>query len=678
MQAKTRTAAAATVAAPKPANGTKLDLTDWIDEEETNRIAMTASKLLLAVAALATVQAELLRGNLPDKKELKRLNQQRHQLNAARAKKELEIEKSAWKELTKEEKKELLEELKRDEERVADDEKKNKDKSKDKGKKDDEESKQSKNPIHQYHTLLDSEINSNELNAIWKSLSKDEKKQVLALQEGRLIFDKEGNLVDNPDYFVEKLTKEEKKEMMKAEKEKEENKPSKDEEKPNKGDKPNKEEENDMQPNSQAKPNSKPEEDDMKPNNSVANTFVNTNPIVIEYQPEVEETSTTSTTTTTTTTKKPKTSTTTMTEKEEDMTPNSQAKPNDANDFVNPMPSLTFSSSAATTTTTSTTTTSAEVTTAQDTEVTSTYTFAKQLPDPSKPLNQEEERWTIAGQPWFTQTAGCYTDSCVMSGINESMGPIGVPVYSNMTLTTKKDFKGGIFTFLVKGKTRLPNEAFSVSVDEEIASSVISEDGDWVEYGVAVDQGQHAVTWSHISNPFGLEALPFHSGGALMIDDLRYSPFQKIGQTGILQDFDGEDEFIMTTDGDATWEMVRRDGSHSIQASTNDIDASSGSSNVNFVLYSKEGGTLKYNLLTSTTAPHDDFVILLNGKPVEAVFGLMMNFEKRSLDIPSGKVVVTFQHRKNPGQLSKNVLETLGAVKTEGFTRLDDVKFKIN
>ena len=633
---------------------------------------MTASKLLLAAAALVTVQAELLRGNLPDKKELKRLNLQRHQLNAARDKKELEIEKSAWQELSKEEKKEILEELKREEERVADDEeeekkkKKNKDKSKnkDKGKEDDKEKNTPQSSIHEYHTLLDTEIKPNELNAIWKSLSKEEKKQVLALQEGRLIFDNKGNLIDNPDYIMEKLTKEEKKEMMKAEKEKDENKPSK-------GDEPNENEE-DMQPNSQAKPSSNPEKDDMKPNNSAANTFVNTKPILIDYQPEVEET--TSTTSTTTTTKKPK-------ETEEDMTPNSQAKPNEANDFVNPMPSITFSSSAATTTTTSTTTTSAKVTTTtqdseEDTEVTSTYTFAKELPDPSTPLNQSEEHWTMDGLPWITQTTGCYTDSCVLSGINESMGPTGVPVYSNLTLTTEKIFKGGIFTFLVQGKTRLPNEVFVVTVDEEVASSVISENDKWVEYGVVVEQGKHKVTWSHISNPLGLTAVPFHSGGALMVDDLRYSPFQKFGQDGIQQDFEGEDGLIMTLDGDATWKVYGHSGLHSILASTDDIDGESGSSNVNFELYSKEGGTLKYNISTSTTAPHDDFVILLNGKPVEAVFGLMPNFEKKTLDIPGGKVVVTFQHRKNPGKLSKNVLEALGTVKTEGYTKLDDVSFK--
>jgi hypothetical protein len=41
-----------------------------------------------------------------------------------------------------------------------------------------------------------------------------------------------------------------------------------------------------------------------------------------------------------------------------------------------------------------------------------------------------------------------------------------------------------------------------------------------------------------------------------------------------------------------------------------------------------------------------------------------------------GKVVVTFQHRKNPGQFSDEVLEALGQVETEGLTRLDDIMFE--
>jgi hypothetical protein len=253
-------------------------------------------------------------------------------------------------------------------------------------------------------------------------------------------------------------------------------------------------------------------------------------------------------------------------------------------------------------------------------------------------------------------------------------------IYSNLTLTTDDEFEGGVLHFVLAGEGfAMPREVFVVAVDEEVAFSTTEIDGSWGEYSVSVGQGKHTVTWSHVYNPLGLEALPEKKDGemGLRMDDLRFSPFDKMNDQGF-EDNKGKG-LVMTSDGDAVWQVNDEDsnsGKYSIMAKSSSISKSSGLSNVNFVLHSEYGGTLKYKISTSTTAPHDDFAILLNDKPAEAVFGLTPNFDYRSIDVPMGKVVVTLQHRKNPGNLNSEVLDALGKVSTEGFTRLDDVRFE--
>jgi hypothetical protein len=372
-------------------------------------------------------------------------------------------------------------------------------------------------------------------------------------------------------------------------------------------------------------------------------------------------------------------------EEEEEMTQNSQA----AGDFVLPMPMLTFGNQdedeMKPNSASSNNISNGEQTAKnEDVSCPNCFTFASQLIDPSIQWDSFDSSsdlsWSMSGLGWETVTQGCYEgSSCIASGITDSPDHQGGAVYSNLTLTLDDTFDGGVLTFQVKVKDGLsmPNEAFYVTVDDEVKTSPLSFQDEWTEYSVAVGRDQHTVTWSHVYNPLSLESLPSSTAGGLVMDDLRYSPFERIKDQGF------EDNkakgFVMTSDGDAVWKIDNEDsnsGSYSIFASTKGIKQDSGSSNVNFVLYSEEGGILKYKISTSTTAPHDDFAILLNGKPVDAVFGLMPTFDYESLDIPKGKVAVTFQHRKNPGNLSLDVLEALGTVRTKGFTRLDDVRFE--
>merc|ERR1712194_20384 len=99
---------------------------------------------------------------------------------------------------------------------------------------------------------------------------------------------------------------------------------------------------------------------------------------------------------------------------------------------------------------------------------------------------------------------------------------------------------------------------------------------------------------------------------------------------------------------------------------------------IRFELNSQHGGTLKYKIKTSTTAPHDDFAILLGGEVKEAVFGEMSGFENRKLVVPPGHQLVTMRHRKNPGNFGRAVLASLGEAGTEGKTWLKDLRFDQN
>ena len=634
---------------------------------------------------------------LPQKKDLgklKRINDERKRKNKqARQKRETDQDSEStmddeWKNMSKDEKKKLLKRL-RDEERKHDEEKgKSQDKDSDRDERDNNNNSGGARAqvkpnqlayLQQYFNHLDggmelnSQLTDSDANISWSGLTKEEKKRIKEMIDGELQIKNEmmGDSDGDRSGWKE-LTKQEKKELLGKGKEIDEH-----------------DKEEDIIPNSNQATSSEnvTNEDEVSKNDESSNEAED---FAIHNRP------------------KPGTLTVedimdfhaqnggnSKDEKEEDMAQNSEQSStnnkydedisSEANDFILPMPSLTFGNDQE----------DEDQDVSSNPEVTpevppdtnegcpDCFTFAEQLADQSVQLDSfdasSELDWSMYGLGWNVISQGCFEGtSCITSGINGSPDHQGKPVHSNLTLTFDGDFDGGvlIFQLLAKDGFNIPNEAFYVTVDDDLKLSVMSIENKWTEYSVSVGKGKHVVTWSHVYNPLGLEAVPAINAGRLIIDDLRYHPFQRVRDQGFEDKNKG---LTMTSDGDATWTVDNEDsvsGKYSILASSDKIKADSGSLNVNFVLYSEEGGTLKFKVSTSTTAPHDDFAILLNNEPVDAFFGLMPSFEDQSLEMPMGKVVVTLQHRKNPGKLSRGILDSLGRVKTKSYTRLDDIRFE--
>ncbi|KAL3805618.1 hypothetical protein HJC23_005862 [Cyclotella cryptica] len=626
----------------------------------------TSKRKLLLVMTMAslspTMGSTLLRGadldqsshhptrrHLPQNEgilNLKRINDERKRKNEQR-------QDDQWKSLSKEEKKKLLAELKIEEEAQQQKSTGNLNEKVQNGRVNGNQLAYLQQYFHQIDGDLEmqsSQLDDVDEDVTWQDLTKEEKKRVIAMMNEELKFHNE---------VGDKLTKQEKKDKMK---------------------------EGLMQGSSQFVNGDSGEDNHNDSETAVgADEFVNNNskPGKLTVDEVMNNNSEND-----------------GKENEEGMTQNSNQATNNnnlANGFLNPMPQLTFNDNGS----------------ANDAFVSSNsnvpndapiaygkckgcYSFAKTLTDPSIQLDAfdptSDLQWSMSGLGWSivessSVSGDCYEgESCIASGIRSHATDsvtLGEPTYSNLTLTTDDEFEGGVLTFQVSVQDGLPmpNEAFFVTVDDKLRLAPISVDGDkWVEYSVPVGVGKHTVTWSHAYNPLGLEALPPRKGKmGLQMDDLRLSPFQRMANQGF--EDDNAKELLMTSDGDAVWRLddgASNSGSYSILASSSDISRGSGSSDVHFVLYSEDGGTLKYKISTSTTAPRDDFAILLNDQLKEAVFGLMPTFEYKSLDIPMGKVAVTFRHRKNPGNLSAELLGALGKVMTEGFTRLDDVRFEPN
>jgi hypothetical protein len=205
-------------------------------------------------------------------------------------------------------------------------------------------------------------------------------------------------------------------------------------------------------------------------------------------------------------------------------------------------------------------------------------------------------------------------------------------------------------------------------------------DGGWAEYSVAVGYGVHEVRWSHVYNPFGLETPPpGGEGGFVWMDDVRYAPFTESADRSQMDMINGNCA-PSSSSSSSSWE-VEEDGAI-VSASSSDVIAGN-SADIRFALYSETGGLLTYGLHTSTTAPMDDFAVLLNDGGndddiADVIFGDTMGFESRSLHVPKGKVTVTFSHRNNPGLLGEALLGNLGEVSTKGKTRIKYLRFESN
>ena len=302
---------------------------------------------------------------------------------------------------------------------------------------------------------------------------------------------------------------------------------------------------------------------------------------------------------------------------------------------------------------------------------------------------------TLSVDPWSQSTTRAHDGRwSTRSGITPSArrgGRTGSssPVYSNLTLTTEAMFKGGVLTFkLHAGSLGLPREALLVTVDDGVELTVgesttsSAVNGGWAEYSVAVGYGVHDVRWSHVYNPFGLDTPPPGSEdeGFVWMDDVRYAPFTKSANRDQMDMINGNCNGRSTSSSSsALWRM--EEGGAIVSASSSNIARNN--ADIRFTLYSENGGLLTYGLHTSTTAPNDDFAVLINDGGndddiADVIFGGMMGFESKSLHVPKGKVTITLRHRKDPGRLGKALLGSLGEVSTEGKTRLKDLRFESN
>lgn len=238
---------------------------------------------------------------------------------------------------------------------------------------------------------------------------------------------------------------------------------------------------------------------------------------------------------------------------------------------------------------------------------------------------------------------------------------------------------GAVLTFQAKASEALswPISAFMVTIngetvlspsDVESMASSSWKQNKWVEFSVVIDTAgstNHDIKFIHVANPLKLDKLPKISAALeLYVDNLRLAPFTAMGE-----------KLEMTTTGTngAKW----KDASGTMTATTKSILVDSGEVDLTFVVYSKRGGTLKYELSSSTHAPQDDLALLLNGNLYDAVFGESVSAEWTEVEIPRGKQVITFSHRNNPGHLGEKVMKGLGTVKTRGENRLMKIEFRV-
>mmetsp|Transcript_3811 Transcript_3811/g.8159 ORF Transcript_3811/g.8159 Transcript_3811/m.8159 type:complete len:627 (+) Transcript_3811:89-1969(+) len=289
--------------------------------------------------------------------------------------------------------------------------------------------------------------------------------------------------------------------------------------------------------------------------------------------------------------------------------------------------------------------------------------------------------------PWkVTNDVSYEGKSSLMSGLPPSSANVvvGKSLYSNMTLSLDNqdliqaaNKNGAVLSFQVKATEALswPISAFMVTLNDKIvlspsdvesSASILWEENEWAEFSVVIDavdssSANYDIKFIHVANPLGLDKLPnVPAALELYMDDVRLAPFTR-----------KSDSLDMTTSGSngAKWKEL----SGVFVASSESVNQQNGHADLTSVVYSKLGGRLKYELKTSTQGPFDDLSILFNGKLQDAQFGQSANFEFVQMEIPRGKVVITFRHRKNPGQLSAGTLDKLGTTKTDGTNRVKNI-----
>lgn len=305
-----------------------------------------------------------------------------------------------------------------------------------------------------------------------------------------------------------------------------------------------------------------------------------------------------------------------------------------------------------------------------------------------------ELEWKFSNKnPWkVTKDVFYEGKSSLMSGMPPSSASValGKSIYSNMTLSLDNDdlnnakakIRGGaVLTFRIKATDALrwPISAFMVSLNDKTvlsaseiesglkAVSTIWEPNQWAEFSIVIDavdssSAKYDIKFIHVANPLKLDKLPnVPAYLELYMDDIRLAPF--------ITKNDSLDMYTSGSDG-AKW----KENSGVLVATSDSMGQSNGHADLSCVVYSQLGGRLKYELKTSTQGPFDDLAILFNGILQDAQFGESANFEYVQVEIPKGKVVITFRHRKNPGELSAATLDKLGAVKTDGTNKVKSIE----
>lgn len=320
------------------------------------------------------------------------------------------------------------------------------------------------------------------------------------------------------------------------------------------------------------------------------------------------------------------------------------------------------------------------------------------LKDPSIQIDGFEKaselEWKFSKKnPWKVSNDVSYEGkSSLMSGMPPSSASValGKSIYSNMTLSLDNDdlnqakakIRGGaVLTFRIKATEALqwPISAFMVTLDDKTvlsasdiesglkAVSTIWEPNQWAEFSIVIDAvdsstAKYDIKFTHVANPLKLDRLPnVPAYLELYMDDIRLAPF--------ITKNDSLDMYTSGSDG-AKW----KENSGVLTATSDSMGHSNGHADLSCIVYSQLGGRLKYEMKSSTQGPFDDLAILFNGIIQDAQFGESSNFEYVQVEIPKGKVVITFRHRKNPGELSAATLDKLGAVKTDGTNKVKSIE----
>lgn len=147
--------------------------------------------------------------------------------------------------------------------------------------------------------------------------------------------------------------------------------------------------------------------------------------------------------------------------------------------------------------------------------------------------------------------------------------------------------------------------------------------------------------------------------------------------------------YINVPDSDASWEIERQDPNDPATASSGDggdwyaearteyVARDRGSAALLLEVSSPNGGTLSYAMQAMIMAPFEDVIVELDGAVDldDVILSAMPRWEVRTLEIPPGSHEVRWVHRKNPGDMSSEELETMGGHGAAGITRIDDVVF---